>query len=94
MTLPTALWCRARAVVFADAAASMLKGFEDDAKYAAALRIATRVLDEKTEDWLQDIVLLAMNGDIDQYEAVADILAYLKGGGRHDLVQRSDVVRV
>ena len=78
-TLPTAEWCREQAEVFANAATTMLKPIEDDLKYAAALRIAARVLDEKTEDWLQDVVLLAMNGDIDQYEAVADILAYLKG---------------
>lgn len=77
--LPTAEWCREQAVVFANAAATMLKPIEDDPKYAAALRIAARVLDERTEDRIHDTVLLVINGDISEHEAVSAILAYLKG---------------
>ena len=86
--LPTAEWCRARAVIFADAAASMLKGFEDDAKYAAALRIAARVLDESAftniYDILKDLTFTHTDetGDVSVVgigHAAEAILAYLKG---------------
>lgn len=87
-TLPTAEWCREQAVVFANAAATMLKPIEDDPKYAAALRIAARVLDEqtfaKTYDILKEFTFTFTDetGDVSVVgigHAAEAILAYLKG---------------
>ena len=90
MTLPTAEWCREVAEVFANAAATMLKPIEDDQKYAAALRIAARVLDESAftniYDILKDLTFTHTDetGDVSVVgigHAAEAILAYLKGEG-------------
>lgn len=87
MTEPlTAEWCRLYAAGLDNA--YLLKGFEDDPKYAAALRIAARVLDESAftniYDILKDLTFTYTDetGDVSVVgigHAAEAILAYLKG---------------
>ena len=84
MTIPTAEWCHDVAMLYDGRAglqrsAGQYREANQDTRISAALRIAARVLDERTEDRIHDSVLLVINGDISEHEAVSDILAYLKG---------------